>query len=430
MSAAGPPQEHSHVVGASGTIERPVAPSPATTQLRSWTAVAMVSVAVFAVTTTEMTPMGLLPDIARDLRVTEGQAGLSVTLYGLLAGLLAPVTTVLTGRVDRRALLLAILAVFTVGNALSAMSTTYVMFMASRFISGLIHGLMWAIVASVAIRLVADQHAVRATAVVFSGISVALVLGVPCSAFLGNALGWRWAFGLLSGLCALTFILLRVLLPALPSRQAFTFGDLRPLLRSKAVRAVLIVTAGVVIGNYSSYTYIAPFLSDSRGVNAGLIGAFLLCYGIAGVAGNFASAAALNRFSTIRPVLAALAAIVTAALLLLLIPVHSAVWLAAWMVIWGASYSALPVALQTLVLRVSDGNNGEATTSLYVLVFNCAIGAGALVGGIAIDTSGPQMPMLTGATFCAVSVVATCLIRESHRSRRRFATRHRGRRGY
>lgn len=101
------------------------------------------------------------------------------------------------------------------------------------------------------------------------------------------------------------------------------------------MRAVLIVTAGVVIGNYSAYTYIAPFLSDSRGVNAGLIGAFLLCYGVAGVAGNFASAALLSRFSTIRPVPAGLSAIVTAALLLL-IPVHSAVWIAVRMVIWGA----------------------------------------------------------------------------------------------
>lgn len=335
MSAAGPPDEQPHPTGACGPAHQPVTPPPATSPLRSWTAVVIVSLAVFAVTTTEMTPMGLLPDIARDLRVTEGQAGLSVTLYGLLAGLLAPVTTVLTGRLDRRTLLLAILAVFTAGNAMSAASTTYAMFMASRFTNGLIHGLMWAIVASVAIRLVADQHAVRATAVVFSGISVALVLGVPCSAFLGNALGWRWAFALLSGLCAVIFVLLRVLLPALPSRRTFTFKDLGPLLKSKAVRAVLIVTAAVVIGNYSAYTYIAPFLTDSRGVSAGLIGAFLLCYGVAGVAGNFASAALLNRFSTIRPVLAGLAVIVTAALLLLLIPAHSAVWLALWMMIWG-----------------------------------------------------------------------------------------------
>ncbi|MEU9808957.1 MFS transporter [Mycobacterium sp. NPDC050853] len=385
----------------------------AKTTPRKWMAVATVGVAVFAVTTTEMTPMGLLPSIAGDLHVSEGQAGLSVTLYGVLAGLLAPATTVLTGRIDRRTLLLTILAVFTVGNALSAASHNYALFMVSRFTCGLIHGLMWAIVASVAIRLVADRDAVRATAVVFSGISLALVLGVPCSAFLGSILGWRWAFALLSALCALTFVLVRLLLPALPSQRSFAFSDLVPLLKSKSVRRALIVTAGVVIGNYSAYTYIAPFLSGARGINDGLIGALLLSYGIAGVAGNFASAALLNRFRTIRPVLAGLTVVMTAGVLLMMIPTYSLLAIALWMAVWGAAYSALPVALQTLVLRVSDKRSGEATTSLYVLVFNCAIAVGALFGGIAIDSGGPRMPMLAGAMFCAASLVAICVIREA-----------------
>jgi predicted MFS family arabinose efflux permease len=377
-------------------------------------AVAVVAIAVFAVTTTEMTPMGLLPSIASDLRVSEGQAGYSVSLFGVLAGLLAPVTTVITGRTDRRTLLLAILAVFTIGNALSALSNTYVMFMGSRLACGLIHGLMWSIVASVAIRLVAERNAIRATAVVFSGISVALVLGVPCSAFIGHAMGWRVAFIILSGSCAVTFFAMRLLLPPLPSRRSFTFGDLMPVLTSKAVGAVLFVTACTVVGNYSAYTYIAPFLGEARGVDAGLIGAFLLCYGVAGVAGNFASAALLNRFRTIRPILAGLLVTVTATLLLLLIPTHSPVWLALAMIIWGASYSALPVALQTLVLRIGGGRDGEATTSLYVLVFNCAIAAGALFGGIAIDFGGPQAPALVGALASAVGLSGIVLIRYAH----------------
>lgn len=385
----------------------------AKTTSRKWMAVATVGLAVFAVTTTEMTPMGLLPSIARDLRVSEGQAGLSVTLYGLLAGLLAPATTVITGRIDRRTLLLTVLAVFTVGNALSAVSHTYALFMVSRFTCGVIHGLMWAIVSSVAIRLVVDRDAVRATAAVFSGISLALVLGVPCSAFLGSILGWRWAFALLSALCALTFVLIRMLLPALPSQRSFAFSDLVPLLKSKPVRAVLIVTASIVVGNYSAYTYIAPFLSEARGIDAGLIGSFLLCYGIAGVTGNFASAALLNRFRAMRPVLAGLTVVMTAGVLLLMIPTYSLLLIALWMVIWGVAYSALPVALQTLVLRVSDKGSGEATTSLYVLVFNCAIAAGALFGGIAIDTGGPNVPVLAGAMFCAASLAAICVIREA-----------------
>ncbi|BBZ28895.1 MFS transporter [Mycolicibacterium madagascariense] len=373
-------------------------------------AVVIVAVAVFAVTTTEMTPMGLLPQIANDLHVTDGQAGYSVSLFGVLAGLLAPFTAIVTGRVGRRTLLLIILAVFTLGNALSALSSTYALFMGSRLTCGLIHGLLWSIVASVAIRLVAPRDAVRATAAVFSGISVALVLGVPCGAFIGHAVGWRWTFVVLSCACALTFVVLRLVLPSLPSRQAFTFGELMPLIRSKTVGNVLIITACVVVGNYSAYTYIAPFLSEARGIDARLIGAFLLCYGIAGVAGNFAAAALLTRFRAIRPILTGLSLTVTATLLLLLIPSHSPAWAALGMMIWGASYSALPVALQTLVLRVAGRRHGEATTSLYVLVFNCAIAAGALLGGIAIDRAGPLAPTLVGAVASAASLIGISLV--------------------
>jgi predicted MFS family arabinose efflux permease len=385
--------------------------APATTpqmvsSRRNWLGVVVVGVAVFTVTTTEMSPMGLLPSIAHDLNVSEGRVGLSVTLYGILAGLLAPLATILAGRIDRRTLLLVILVVFTASNTLSASAHTYPVFMASRLLAGVIHGLMWAIVASIAIRLVADVDAVRATAAVFSGISLALVLGVPASAFLGGLLGWRSAFVALAILSGATLILIRTLLPALPSTTIFGFADLIALRRNNSLRRVLTITALIVVANYSAYTYIAPFLHDARGLALTLIGPFLLAYGIAGVAGNFAAGALLARKRTVRAVLVVLASVFTVALLSL----QFAVWpivLAATIAIWGASYSAIPVALQTLVLRLAGSSAGEATTSLYVLVFNCSIAAGALTGGIAIDAVGPVLPALVGAGFCALGLLAT-----------------------
>ena len=385
------------------------APAPTThavTTRRDWLAVAVVAVAVFTVTTTEMSPMGLLPSVAADLNVSEGSAGLSVTLYGILAGLLAPVATIITGRIDRRALLLAILAVFTAGNTLSVTAHTYQLFMASRFLSGVIHGLMWAIVASIAIRLVAEKDAVRATAAVFSGISLALVLGVPASATVGEALGWRSAFAALAFLSGVTLLLVRALLPTLPSVNTFGFADLFRLVRQGPLRRVLTVTALVVIANYSAYTYIAPFLHDTHGLAASLIGPFLLTYGIAGVAGNFAAGALLTRTRTVRAVLVVLATVVTMALLSLQVA-YWPIALGAAIAVWGASYSAIPVALQTLVLRLSGSDAAEATTSLYVLVFNCSIALGALTGGIAIDAAGPAVPAFVGASFSAAAVLAT-----------------------
>lgn len=103
----------------------------------------------------------------------------------------------------------------------------------------------------------------------------------------------------------------------------------------------------------------------------------------------------------------------TVGVLLLMVPTRSLVVIALWMGVWGAAYSALPVVLQTLVLRVSDRRSAEAATSLYVLVFNCAIATGALVGGIAIDGGGPSVSMFAGASCCAASLVAICVVREA-----------------
>ncbi|GAA4396509.1 MFS transporter [Tsukamurella soli] len=363
-----------------------------------------VGLAVFVVTTTEMEPMGLLPSIAHDLGVSEGRVGLSVTLYGIVAGLLAPVVTVVTGRVDRRTLLVSILVVSAAGNALSAVAQNFVTFMVSRFVSGLIHGLLWAIVASVAVRLVPRRNAVRATAEVFSGISAALVLGVPVGAFIGSVVGWRWVFALLSSVCALVLVLVVALLPALPSAGAFEFSDLRPLVRSSVVRGVLLITATVVVGNYAAYTYVAPLLLE-RGIGAGLVGCFLLCYGVSGLVGNLAAGVLLSRSRSMRPVLIGLTTTLTAALLLIGVA-HSSSSLAVLLAVWGLSYAALPVALQTMVLRATENGSGEATTSIYVLVFNCSIAAGASVGGVAVGAVGPSAAVSTGVLFCAIGVVA------------------------
>lgn len=383
------------------------------TTLRGWMPVVIVAVAVFAVTTTEMVPMGMLPDIARDLRVSEAKAGLSVSLFGVLAGLLAPVVTVLTGRVDRRTLVLTILAVFVAGNALSALAQSYVVFMASRFVEGTIHGLMWAIVAVVAIRLVADHDGVRATALVFSGISIALVLGVPLGAFIAGAWGWRWTFALLAALCAMTFALVLATVPRLPSQRSFGFGDLFGLLRSPRLRRVLLLTGTVVIGNYAAYTFVAPLLADS-GISPGMIGPFLLCYGVAGVVGNFAAGALLSRSISVFPLLLGLTCALALALLLTAFTSASPLLLVL-LTAWGLSYSALPVVLQTLVLRAAGDGAGEATTSIYVLVFNCSIAGGAFAGAVAIDSGGPTVPVLVGAAFAAAGAVVICLLSRAFR---------------
>ncbi|GGK34310.1 MFS transporter [Nocardia camponoti] len=370
---------------------------------KNWLPVWAVGLTVFVVTTTEMAPVGILPQIAHDLGVSSGTAGVAVTAFGLVAGLLAPISTIVSSRIDRRTLLLAILIVFTAGNCLSATAQNYWMFIVSRAATGVIHGLLWSIVAATAIRLVHPKDSVRATSIAFSGISLALVFGVPFGSLLGTATGWRSVFGALAALSIVNIMVVWLFIPRLTPVETVGVADFRNLLRSSALVAALGITLVVVVGNYAAYTYIAPFIIGERGIDPSLVGPLLLLYGVAGVFGNFLAGYTLDRVGSAPAVLGALALTVSGSLVLLF-SIDSTPGMIILLALWGLSYSGLPVVLQTIVLRVA-GKNSQSATSIYVLVFNCSIALGALFGGVAIDEIGSRAPILAGAALCFTSVI-------------------------
>lgn len=386
-------------------------PPAAVTSAGGWPAVLAVASAVFTVTATETMPIGLLPEMAADLRVSEGTIGLTVTLYGVFAGFLAPVLTAATRRLDRKRLLIVILAVFVAGNVLTATATNYTWLMLVRLLVGFIHGVLWAIVASIAVRLVPANLSVRATAVVFSGISLASVIGVPLGTMVGQWLNWRAAFWGLAVCSALALGATAVLMPTMPPRGGVHLSDLPRLLTRGNLRAALAVTAVVVIAHYAAYTYVTPFLLRNVGLAPGMIGSLLLSFGVAGVAGNFLAGAVIGRM-TLRTVVIGLTAGTGVSLALLLAAGTWQPGAVAFLLSWGIAYSALPVALQTLIFR-SVPHAREAATSLYVLSFNVSIALGALAGSVALDRSGPSMVMTTAVALCAVALLlATFLRRE------------------
>ncbi|WP_405885809.1 MFS transporter [Streptomyces longwoodensis] len=382
--------------------DRPAASPAPLGPVRSWLAVAAVGLGVFAFTTTEMVPIGLLPAMSRDLHVSEGTVGLSVTLYGAIAGLFAPVLTVATRRVDRRLLLLLVLVVFVAGNAFTALSSSYTVLMVSRLLTGFAHGVMWSIAASIAIRLVPPDRAVRATAVVFSGISIASVVGVPLGTFIGGLSGWRAAFWVIAGAGVAILAAAAFLLPTLAPRAVVRRAELPRLLRDGNLRIATLVTAAMVVGHFAAYTYVAPFLEQDAGIPSDWVSALLLLYGVAGVAGNFAGGAAAAR---------ALRATTLTCILLLAAAVIALVVNGRWhpgtvvlLLVWGIAYTALPVCLQTLVFA-SAPQAPEAATSLYICAFNISIALGALIGGWFVDASGPSAVMFLGAGFSMLAAL-------------------------
>jgi predicted MFS family arabinose efflux permease len=196
----------------------------------------------------------------------------------------------------------------------------------------------------------------------------------------------------------------------MPARGGVYLSELPRLMRTGNLRTAVGVTAVVVIGHYAAYTYVTPFLLRNVGVAPNMIGILLLSFGAAGVAGNFLAGAVIDRGPALRTVVLGLIVGTGGSMALLL---AAGTWKPAAVVFllgWGLAYSALPVALQTLVLR-SAPEAREAATSLYVLSFNVSISLGALFGSLALDHSGPSLVMVAGMAFCALGLLLAMFLR-------------------
>ncbi|WP_079403777.1 MFS transporter [Streptomyces sp. 3211] len=377
---------------------------------KGWAAVCAVSLGIFCLITSELLPVGLLTPVGADLGVSDGTAGLMVSAPGVVAGLCAPLVTVGAGRLDRRLVLCVLIALMVAANLAAAVAPNFAVVLAARLLVGVSVGGFWAIAGGLAVRLVPERHAGRATALVFGGVPTASVLGVPAGTLLGEAGGWRTAFAAVGALGLVTLAALLLLLPALPPTRHVTFPELPALLReNRAVRAGVIVTFLVVTGQFAAYTFVRPILADVSGIDAEYVSTLLLGYGVAGVAGNFL-AGARDPYRTLLAVSSSLA-VVLALIAVLPGPVAGTALLLAW----GLVYGGVSVSVQGWMIKAAP-DAPEAASSLMVAMFNLAIAAGALCGGLAVDgISAPAAPLGGAALMlvAAATVWATAIRRRS-----------------
>ncbi|WP_209495669.1 MFS transporter [Streptomyces sp. PvR006] len=380
-------------------------------------AVAAVTLGIFTVMTAELLPVGLLTPAAADLAVSEGAAALMVTVPGLVAALAAPLVTVRAAGADRRALLVALLLLAAAANLVSALAGHLAVVLAARVLLGIAIGGFWALAGGLAPRLVPAGAVGRATAVIFGGVSAASVLGVPAGTLLTERVGWRWAFAATGVLALLAAAALRTLLPRLPGRGAGTGAEPSPAARSGAgtllalprrnrrVRAGLLLTLALVTGHFLAYSFVRPLLTDRSGIPGPLLGALLLGYGVAGVAGNFlaGSRAARSPGRTLAVIAAALGTVLLAGFLL----GDSAIAGAGLLLLWGLAYGGVSVALQSWFMAAAP-DDVETATGLNVSVFCLAIALGALLGGLLVDAYSLDTVLLAGAalTLAALPVAA------------------------
>ncbi|MFF5567112.1 MFS transporter [Streptomyces sp. NPDC012623] len=364
-------------------------------------AVLAVAVATFTVVTTEMLPVGLLTALGEGLRTSDGTTGLTVTLPGVIAALAAPVLPVAVRRADRRTVLCALLALLAGANLLAALAPTFGVLLAARALVGICIGGVWAVAAGLGARLVGGEHAGRATAVIFSGIAVASVLGVPAGTLMGGLAGWRWTFVAVAGLAAAAAALLAVLLPPLPARGAVRPAEIAGLLRLPALRAGLLAIALLVTGHFAAYTYVRPALERVPALRPEEISALLLVYGVAGVAGNFLGGAVSAR--TPRRALLTVSAVLAGTVLLTARAGGSLPATVALLVVWGLAYGGVSVSAQNWLMATVPAHR-EAGSALFAGTFNAAIALGALAGGRAADRYEVAGALWLGGALAALAL--------------------------
>jgi predicted MFS family arabinose efflux permease len=369
-----------------------------------WPAVLVVATGIFTVVTSEMLPVGLLTPMAAALRVSEGAAGQTLTTTGVVAAVAAPLVVPALGRVDRRTALVALTGLLAAANLLAAWSPTFAVMIVARVLVGIAMGGIWALAAGLAGRLVPPGSVGRATATIFSGIAVASVLGVPAGTFLGALAGWRAAFVVVGALSAVVALAMVVALPRLPAERATGLSAVIALLRNPRVLTGLVVVALLVVGHFGAYTYVRPVL-EGLAVDAQLIGALLLVYGVAGVLGNFVAGTAAVR--SVRRTVQVLAGLLVAAVTLLALA-PSAPAAAVALVVWGLGYGGVSVTAQTWMTTAAPDAR-EAASSLFAGVFNGAIALGAVGGGLVVDGFGPAAALVWGAVLVLGALVAMAL---------------------
>jgi predicted MFS family arabinose efflux permease len=397
------------------TLDRPLSsaatgrePSPGTAAPeratpKQWLAVAAVSLGVFVVMTSEVLPVGLLTPISAELGVSEGTAGLMVTVPGLVAALSAPLSIVFTRRLDRRLVLIALAVLVAGANIGAATASGFGPLLAARVLVGVSIGAFWAVAGGIALRLVPKADVPRATAAVYGGIGAATVLGVPAGTLIGDEFGWRAALVALMVLALVAMAAIALLVPKLPSNTTVSFASLPKLVRrNRAVRTGLALTFFIVTGHFIAYTFISPIL-QANGLPASQVSGLLLAFGAAALVATVASGSLIGKH--LRGTLVALGVTMALGMALMAFAVGDLFSATAVLLLWGAGYGLVSPAVQTWYMNAVEPGEVEIATSLNTVMFNLSIAAGSFAGGFAVDRSGPVSVAWIGAALLVPVVV-------------------------
>ncbi|HWP20588.1 MAG TPA: MFS transporter [Burkholderiaceae bacterium] len=339
----------------------------------------------FGIGTTEFVIMGLLLQVAQDLRVSIASAGLLISGYALGVFVGAPLLTIATARMPRKKALIALMLIFTLGNLACAVAPSYGLLMVARVITSLAHGTFFGVGAVVATSLVPQDRKASAISIMFTGLTVATLLGVPAGAWIGLHLGWRATFWAVTGIGIVATLVIAALVPAdrAADRQGIALRDeVRALARPQVLLGLLATVVGFA-GVFAVFTYIQPLLTRVTGFSDAAVSAILLVFGVGMIAGNFLGGRWADR--RLAPALLGSLALLAAVLGLMSLAIHHQVAAVVFTGLLGAAAFATVSPLQLWVLQRAEGAGQSLASSLNIAAFNLGNAAGAWLGGVVID---------------------------------------------
>ena len=374
----------------------------------NWPLLAL-GIGAFGIGTTEFAPMGMLPVIASGLAVSIPTAGLLVTGYALGVMVGAPLLTLPTGHVERKRLLIGLMALFTAGNVMAALAPGYGWLMAARLVTSLCHGSFFGVGSVVAAGLVAPERRAGAVAAMFSGLTVANIGGVPLAAWIGEHVGWRAAFAGIAGLGVAAMVALLLALPSISGNaETHVRAELKVMMRP----AVLLALLATVLGSaamFTVFTYIAPILQHVTQVSANTVTATLVIYGVGLTIGNALGGHFADRALT--PTLIVVFAALVVLLVLFAWTMRSTVPAVATVFAWGVATFALVPSLQARVMSVASDAPSLAS-SINIGAFNLGNAIGAALGGGVISAGlGYAGVSIAGAAMAAGGLALVLLTR-------------------
>ena len=368
------------------------------------------TLSAFAIGTTEFVIIGLVPTIATDLGVSLPSAGLLVSLYAVGVAIGAPILTALTGRWNRKIVLMSLMGLFVIGNLLAWQAPSYETLILARILTGLAHGVFFSIGSMIATSLVSKEKEASAIAIMFTGLTVALVTGVPLGTWIGQHFGWRATFLVVSALGLIALIGSAILVPKnLKKSIPATFKEQLQVIVKPQLLLVYLMTILGYGGTFTAFTYLAPILEQQTKFAPSAIGLIMLVYGVSVAIGNIWG----GKLADKRGPISALSIIFSALSIILLLftfTMQSKIAAVLTILVWGAFAFGNVPGLQIYVVKQAEKytpNAVDVASGLNIAAFNIGIALGSIIGGSVVESMSLQDTAWIGAVISLMALAVT-----------------------